>query len=294
MIDMKCVLDAGARVGECPMWHAAQRRLYWVDSGAGTIHRFDPVTGTNETRTPPEAIGSFGFRQSSGLVVAARSGFGFYDFDADAYELVAPVRADEPKVMFNDGRVGPGGQFFAGTMGSPIRLGDHGQALYRFDPDGSVTLLVDGIGTSNGLAFSPDGKTLYHSDSLPDVQAIWAWDHEPATGAIANQRVFATTHDEPGRPDGATVDAEGFYWSAHVDGWALLRYAPDGTIAERIAMPVQKPSMPAFAGDKLDVLYVTSIGQGGTAPMTEGQPHKGGLFSLRPGTTGLPEPRFAG
>jgi sugar lactone lactonase YvrE len=197
-------------------------------------------------------------------------------------------------VMFNDGRVGPGGQFFACTMGAPIRLGDHGQALYRFDPDGAVTMLVDGIGTSNGLAFSPDGATLYHSDSLPDVQAIWAWDHDPATGAIANRRVFATTHHEPGRPDGATVDAEGHYWSAHVDGWSLLRYAPDGSIVARLAMPVQKPSMPAFAGDGLDLLYVTSIGQGGTSPMARGQPTKGGLFALRPGVRGLPEPLFAG
>ena len=293
MSEVTCVLDAQARVGECPMWHDAERRLYWVDSGAGTIHRFDPASGVNESRTPPEAIGSFGFRARGGLVVAAKSGFGFYDFDADRFELAARVN-ERDDVMFNDGRVGPGGQFFAGTMGSPIRLGDHGQALYRFDPDGQVTMLVDGIGTANGLAFSPDGATLYHSDSLPDVQTIWAWDHDPASGAIANRRIFATTRDEPGRPDGATVDAEGCYWSAHVDGWALLRYAPDCAIAGRCAMPVQKPSMPAFAGDGLDTLYVTSIGRGGTTPMADGQPTKGGLFALSPGVRGLPEPRFAG
>ncbi|MDA0952976.1 MAG: SMP-30/gluconolactonase/LRE family protein, partial [Proteobacteria bacterium] len=104
---------------------------------------------------------------------------------------------------------------------------------------------------------------------------------------------FSTTHDEPGRPDGATVDAEGCYWSAHVDGWALLRYAPDGTVVQRLIMPVQKPSMPAFAGDGLDMLYVTSIGRGGTTPMADGQPMKGGLLALSPGVRGLPEPRFA-
>ena len=91
MTEVTCVLDAGARVGECPMWHAGEKRLYWVDSGAGTIHRFDPATGANETRTPPQAIGSFGFRARGGLVVAAKYGFGFYDFDTDRFELAARV-----------------------------------------------------------------------------------------------------------------------------------------------------------------------------------------------------------
>lgn len=293
MSAFECVLDAGAKVGECPMWHRGEKRLYWVDSAAGTIHRFDPASGRNETRTPPEAIGSFGFRATGGLVVAARSGFGFYDFDADRFTLTARVNERED-VMFNDGRVGPGGRFYAGTMGLPIRQGDHSHAFWRFDPDGRAHRLFDGVGTSNGLAFSPDGRTLYHSDSLPDVQTVWAWDHEPATGSIANRRVFIAMHDLPGRPDGATVDAEGCYWTAHVDGWQVLRFAPDGTIERSLSVPVQKPSMPCFGGDGLDVLYLTSIGAGGTTAMAEGQPLKGGLFAARPGVRGLPEPLFAG
>ncbi len=294
MSDFTCVLDARAQVGESPMWHVGERRLYWVDAGSATINRFDPESGVNEVRQLAQMCGSFGFRAGGGLVAAVKPGFAFLDFDSAALTLVAPVEAERDDIAFNDGRVGPGGRFYAGTMGVPIRLGVTDHAFYRFDPDGAVTRLVDGMGTSNGLAFSPDGRILYHSDSLPEVQTIWAWEHDPASGAIANRRVFATTHDLAGRPDGGCVDAEGFYWSANVDGWQVVRYAPDGTIDRILPVPVQKPSMPCFGGPDLDVLYVTSIGNGGTTAMAPDQPLAGGLFACRPGVRGLPEPLFAG
>jgi L-arabinonolactonase len=294
MTAFECVLDARARVGECPVWHPLERRLYWIDSPAGLINRFDPATGRNETLALGQSIGSFGFRKSGGLIAALKSGFARLDFEGGHLESIADPEADRSDTAFNDGRVGPGGQFFAGTMGDPIRLDRTDHGFYRLDPDGRVTKLVDGMGTSNGLAFSPDGTVLYHADSLPMVQTIWAWDHDPATGEVANRRVFATTGDLAGRPDGACVDAEGFYWSANVDGWQVVRYAPDGRIDRILPFPVQKPSMPCFGGDDLDILFVTSIGDGGTTAMAPEQPLAGGLFACRPGIKGLPEPFFAG
>lgn len=239
-------------------------------------------------------IGSFGFRRNGGLVAATKNGFCYLDFETGVFSPIADPEADRPETTLNDGRVGPGGQFFAGSMDDPILLDRLDHVFYRLDPDGTVTALVDGIGTSNGLAFSPDGKTLYHSDSLPVVRTIWAWDHDPATGAIENRRVFVDTHHLPGRPDGGCVDAEGFYWSALVDGWQIARFDPDGKLERVLSIPVQKPSMPCFGGPDLDTLYVTSIGNGGTVPMAPDQPLAGGLFACQPGMKGLPEPMFAG
>lgn len=291
---LECVLDARAAVGECPTWHGQEQRLYWVDAKGGLINRFDPATGKNETRDLWVHIGSFGFRRNGGLVAATKNGFCYLDFETGVFSPIADPEADRPETTLNDGRVGPGGQFFAGSMGDPILLDRLDHVFYRLDPDGTVTALVDGIGTSNGLAFSPDGKTLYHSDSLPVVRTIWAWDHDPATGAIENRRVFVDTHHLPGRPDGGCVDAEGFYWSALVNGWQIARFDPDGKLERVLSIPVQKPSMPCFGGPDLDTLYVTSIGNGGTVPMAPDQPLAGGLFACQPGMKGLPEPMFAG
>lgn len=294
MTSVECVLDAKAMLGECPMWHDGEQKLYWVDAERGELHRFDPASGTDEHRKLADHIGSFAFRERGGLVAALDNNFATVDFDTGAIRPIADVEADNPGTTLNDGRAAPGGRFFAGTMGVPITPGKTPGAFYRLDAYGTVTQICDGMGTSNGLAFSPDGLTLYHSDSLPTVQTIWAWDHDPATGAVQNRRVFATTHDLPGRPDGATIDAEGFYWSANVDGWQIVRFAPDGSVDRTIAMPVQKPSMPCFGGPELDILYVTSISDGGSTPMEPGQPNAGGLFACKPGVKGLPTDRFAG
>jgi len=294
MTTFKCVLDAKAHVGECPTWHAGEARLYWIDSGKDELHRFDPATGHDECRKLDDHIGSFGFREKGGLVAALGKHFGYVDFESGRIEPVAEVEADLPGTWFNDGRTAPGGRFVAGTMGYPIDPQKTPGALYRFDPDGAVTQICGGMGTSNGLAFSPDGRILYHSDSLPSVQTIWAWDHDPETGAVENRRVFATTHDLPGRPDGATCDAEGYYWSANVDGWQVVRFAPDGTVDRTIPVPVQKPSMPCFGGPDLDILYVTSINEGGYSEMEPGQPLAGGIFACEPGVKGVPEPLFKG
>jgi sugar lactone lactonase YvrE len=144
---------------------------------------------------------------------------------------------------------------------------------------------------SNGLAFSPDGRTLYHSDSYAAVRTIWAWDLHPDDGSISNRRVFVDTRGMPGRPDGGAVDADGCYWMAANDGWELVRFTPKGRIDRRIKLPIAKPSMPAFGGAKLDIIYVTSIRP---SSGLEQQPQAGSLFAVAAGVTGLPEPRYKG
>ncbi len=123
-------------------------------------------------------------------------------------------------------------------------------ALYRLDPDGSCRRMVDGIVISNSLCWSPDGRTMYHADTMR--RTVWAWDSDPERGEIANRRVFVTLSGDEGHPDGATVDSEGFVWLAHWDGWQLTRHDPTGRTERVIRLPVQRPTCPAFGGPDLD------------------------------------------
>ena len=164
--------------------------------------------------------------------------------------------------------------------------------LHRVEPDGSAVITRRNIGVSNGLAFSPDGRTMYFADTLH--QKIWAYDYDVDTGAATNEIVFVDYTNLPGRPDGGCVDADGCYWGASVNGWAVIRVTPDGRLDRRIELPVQKPSMCAFGGAELDVLYVTSIATHITEERSVRQQCVGGILAVDAGVTGIPEPRFAG
>jgi len=164
--------------------------------------------------------------------------------------------------------------------------------LHRMDPDGASETVRRGVGVSNGLAFSPDGTTMYHADTLCDT--VWAYDYDPTTGERGRERVFTDFADLPGSPDGACVDAAGCYWVACVFGWAVARLTPDGDVDRIIELPVEKPTMPAFGGPGLDTLFVTSIGGGGTHEVAPDQPEAGRLMTIEVGATGIVEPTFGG
>jgi sugar lactone lactonase YvrE len=171
-------------------------------------------------------------------------------------------------------------------MGAGARVG----RLYRHDGNGrSPSLQLEELIVPNGLAFSPDGRTMYLSDSHPSVQAIWAFDYDTATGTPANRRLFADMNPLPGRPDGAAVDADGCYWICGNDAGLVHRFTPQGKLDRSLAVPVKKPAMCTFGGPKLDTLFVTSIRPGGDL---SDQPLAGGVFALRPGTQGIAEPAF--
>ncbi|MGG5819220.1 SMP-30/gluconolactonase/LRE family protein [Falsiroseomonas sp. HW251] len=283
------ILEAAPRagVGESPVWDAESHRLWWVDIRAPALHRTDPATGTTETWPMPDAIGSIGLCRSGAILLALRSGI----------HRFVPTRADAPPVLvarppgepahnrLNDGKVSPDGRFLVGSMDDrPEKLPV--AALHRLDPGGACTRLAEGYIVSNGLAWSPDGRTLYHSDSRASI--IWAWDYDAATGAIANRRVFARPTEEQGRPDGAAVDAEGGYWSAGVSAGRLNRFLPDGRLDRSIPMPVRAPTMPCFGGPGLSTLFVTSL-----TPAGEAHPADGALVVLDVGIAGAPVGRFA-
>jgi len=290
------VLDAQCATGESPVWRADEQALYWVDIPARRLHRWSAETSKHDCWTGNEMLACIAARaghpgewiagMESGLfAIAARA-----DGTLAASPIAAAVHA-ERGMRFNDGRCDRQGRFWAGTMLMDMAAGRDVGRVYRYQGDVNaevaLRLQLDHLIVPNGLAFSPDGKTMYLSDSHPDVQAIWAFDYDIATGTPHGRRLFVDMKPLPGRPDGAAVDADGCYWICGNDAGLVHRFTPEGRLDRSLAVPVKKPAMCAFGGAQLDTLYVTSIRPGGDL---SDQPLAGGVFALRPGTKGLPEP----
>lgn len=246
--------ETGCMVGESPIWDERTDSLLWVDIPVGTIHEFTPSTGARRQWRLEGPVGSIGLAVDQRLVVARRHEVGLLDRTSGAYVSLAQILPDHPELRLNDGKIGPDGAFWVGSMHeAPERLPIG--ALFRVTPDGNVACKREGLFTSNGLAWSPDGRMMFHSDS----RGCWIerWDFDPATGTISNPQRIATPQEADGRPDGAAVDAKGEYWSAGVSAGCLNRYTPEGRLVERFVLPVPSPTMPCFAGDQR--LYVTSL-----------------------------------
>ena len=289
-MDVRCVVPAGAVLGEGALWDIAEQALYWVDIKGRRVHRYDPRRDHDQQWPVTEDVGALAVRAGSGLVLALRSGFHFFDPQTGRTTPAAEPEPERVENRFNDGKTDRQGRFWAGSMHDPETRPTGG--LYRLDADLSCRRLIDGILVSNALCWSPDGRTMYHTDT--PTRIVSAWDFDPASGDIANLRTFVRVPDGEGYPDGATVDADGFVWIAHWDGWRVTRYDPTGRVARVVNLPVQRPTCPAFGGANLDVLYVTSASINLSAEERARQPSAGGVLALDPGVRGIAERRFAG
>jgi sugar lactone lactonase YvrE len=286
----RCVLDIKASLGECPVWSGAEQVLYWVDINAPSLNRFDPKTGGNTAMPMPESIGSFALRRSGGFVIALRSGFWLAAADGTLIEKVGDAPYNAAQHRFNDGRCDAQGRFLAGYMNEARDI--NSAALVRLDPDYTQTRVLSGMTISNGLAFSPDGRTMYHADT--PTRVIHAFDYDPIAGTATNTRLFARFTGEGDRPDGAAVDRDGCYWSALYGGGKVVRLAPDGRVLAEFLVPSVCPTMCAFGGPYLRTLYVTSARQRRSADELLRLPQSGGIFAMAVDVPGLPEPAFAG
>jgi sugar lactone lactonase YvrE len=286
----RCVLDAKASLGECPVWSVTDQALYWVDINAPALHRFDPATGRDTAMSMPESIGCVALRAGGGFVVALRSGIWLAEADGRLARKVAAAPYDPAHHRFNDGRCDAQGRLFAGYMNE--RRDAASAALMRLDPDFALTEVLSGMTISNGLAFSPDGATMYHADT--PTRTIDAYDFDAATGMPSNRRTFARFAEEAERPDGAAVDSEGCYWSAFYNAGKVVRLSPSGALLAAFCVPAMCPTMCAFGGPDLRTLYVTSARQRRSAEELARLPLSGGLFAMPVDVPGLPEPAFAG
>ncbi len=283
-------LDCRCKLGESPVWSVAEQALYFVDIKGQALHRFDPASGAHRAMPQTEDIGCVALSKAGGFVAGFRSGVWRLDAEGRAVEKLADNPEDQALSRFNDGRVDPAGRLVLGTIDEK-KAGAIAH-LYRYDRRG-LAPLVDKLTTSNGLAFSRDGRTMFHADT-PQF-TVWAYDYDPAAGTIANRRVFARwtpTDTDRGRPDGAAIDAEGCYWSALYEGGRIQRYAPDGTLLAEYKVPARCPTMVAFGGPDLKTIFVTSASADRPADELAAFPHSGSLFSLRVDVPGVPEPLF--
>ncbi len=284
------ILDAGLVCGECPVWSEEENALYLTDIPSKAIHRFVPEAGKSESWPMPEEVGCFAFRETGGLVAALRSGFAFIDLASGSVEYLCDPEADKPENRFNDGRCDRQGRFWAGTMHEPRTA--HDGNLYRLDGDRVCRRMAGDVLVANGLAWSPDSTVMYWSDSRSSI--VFAFDFDPVSGEIANRRTFVELTEAQGRPDGAAVDAEGFYWSACYMGGRVLRIAPDGTIDREILMPVRDVTMVAFGGRDLDRMFITTSREALNEAERRDSPLAGCVFEADPGVRGLPEPKYRG
>ena len=289
--EVRLAVDAKCTVGESPVWSAAEQALYWVDILAPAVHRWHPASGTRCSWPMPAAVGSLGLRAGGGLVLALRSGFHLFDLNTGALTLLAHPEPDRPTNRLNDGKVSPDGAFWAGTMDDRPEKEPVG-ALYRLGADHRVERRAEGVKVSNGLAWSPDGATLYHADSRGG--AIWRHTHDMATGTIGAREVFVALRPEWGRPDGGAVDAEGCYWGCGIGAGRVNRFSPEGELLAWIELPVTHPTMPCFGGPGLKTLYVTSLRENFTAAQLDATPLAGGVFAVDLGVAGTPVAAYRG
>jgi L-arabinonolactonase len=289
MRTVETVLECRNRLGEGPVWSAAEQALYWVDIVASAIHRFEPSSGQHRTWPVPEHVGSIALRERGGLVIALKSGFATFDPATGQVEMINACEAHLPENRFNDGRCDRAGRFFAGSL--PYDESTPRGTLWRLDPDHSAHRVLSGIMCPNSLCWSPDGGTMYFTDT--PTREIMAYEFDLEEGVPSNPRLFVRA-DSGGFPDGSVVDSEGFLWNGEWGGARVVRYAPDGSIDRIVEVPAQRVTCCAFGGPDLKTLYITSAWDRMSEAELREWPLSGNLFAYDAGVAGLPEPRYLG
>lgn len=288
MSEARLVVDSQDRLGECALWCERTGAFWWTDIEGSEIYRL-ASDGKVQAWPLPERVGSFAFVEGSEtqLLLGLASGIAVFDTEIESLSLVIPVEGDEATTRINDGRCDRQGRFVFG-MYNPKEAPIGG--FYRVHPDLRVERLpLPPAGVGNSICFSPDGGTMYYSDS--PARTIWRVAYA-ADGRVGAPQVFVRLGDGEGFADGSCIDAGGGLWNAQWEGRCVVRYDSIGQESARIALPVSRPTCPAFGGPALDLLFVTSARGGLGKERLREEPQAGGVFALAPGCRGLPESRF--
>ena len=282
-------------VGESPLWCARRGHWVWVDIPARTIWRFEPATGAMRAWQAAEMVACIAFDQGGDLIAGMESGIFHLRLPdegatVEARRLAAPSE-NMAGMRFNDGRCDRQGRFWSGTMAQDGTRAPAVGKLYRYSAaEGLSAPVVSNLVTQNGLAWSPDGRTMYLSDSHASRCVVWAFDYDADRGTPSGQRVFVDMRRHAGRPDGAAMDVDGCYWSCANDAGQLHRFTPKGKLDRSVRVPFAKPSMCSFGGADMRTLLVTSISAGAPG----GDLLAGTVVMFDAGVAGVPEQRFAG
>ena len=286
-----CVLAARAVLGEGACWFADEQRLYWVDILKCEVHRFDPATGKDEVRPTPCHVSLVQPTTRGDLVLGTRDGIARLDFETGKFVLLCDPEAEVPGNRFNDGKPDPRGRLLAGTIA--YDGADKKAALWRIEPDLTFSKLIDHVGNSNGLGWSPDRRTFYWTDTK--TSCVFAFDYDELRGEIRNRRVVVEVDKAIGRPDGMTVDAEGFLWTALWAGHGVARWNPaTGEMVAMVECAAANVTCPSFGGRDLDVLYFTTAQKGREDAEPSPEAEAGNLFAATVGGRGMAGFAFAG
>jgi sugar lactone lactonase YvrE len=291
---IEVAFDAPMQVGECPVWHPAEASLYWVDIDGFTVHRLHPASGAHRAWRMASEPSAIAIHAEGGLMVSTRKGFVHLDTNSGAMRDLLPAPYDTATTRFNDGCVDPAGRFWVGTLFEPRNA--QAAEMYCLDKGALRRVWSGGMTVSNGLAFSPDQRTMYHSDTTS--HRIDCYDYDLTSGAVSNVRRFQQfstdkkASDYGGRPDGAAVDSEGAYWCAMYEGGRVLRFSPQGQLLREVRLPLRCPTMMAFGGDDLRTLYITSASSGRSPAELQQYPLSGRVLSMRVDVPGRIEPAY--
>jgi L-arabinonolactonase len=283
---MQVLVSGQDDLGECPLWDVADARLRWIDVTGRRLSSCELDGSGLERLELPEMPGSFSPRRGGGRLIAYRRRLALGGADGGEITLALPPEFDGGRERFNDGACDPQGRFWVGTMDRHLR--DTVGALYRVGADLSVHRVATGYGLSNGLAWSPDGKALYHCDSRPPV--IYRYDFDGEGGEVSDRRVFVAFDEALGIPDGCATDEDGFLWVAAPEAGKVLRFDPQGRLERSLATPAAKPSSLGFGGPDRRHLFITSI----RTLVADPGPLDGAVFVTPVATAGVARPLFAG
>ena len=284
-----CIADLRLRVGESPVYDERTDRLYFVDILSKVLYCREPDNDELTSWSFKSEVCSLGLAASGRLVMALRDHVVLFDPQSGDMAEFCAIDADNPDTRLNDGRVGPDGAFWVGSMDDRPDKGPIA-SLYRVAPSGDVERKVDGLIVSNGLAWTADGELMFHADTRGPWIDRWRFDRQ--TGALADRTRIAEPGVAVGRPDGGSCDVEGFYWSAGVSAGHLNRYTPDGRLAASYEVPVPAPTMPCFGGPDFRLLYLTSLREGRSGALLQRAPESGAVFAAQAPVAGFPSWRF--
>lgn len=292
MPNVRCLTAPGAALGESPVWSAAEGCIYWVDITGRKLHRTDPAPADTQSWPMPGLIGMCALRRAGGLIVALADGLYGFDPATEGLDYLTRLEAPPHDNRPNDGKCDAAGRLWVGTM-SAVDESVASGGLYRVDPDLTVTEIERPLGIPNGLAWSPDDRTMYHTDTGAGVVRSWIFDANAGSRA-APMDFFSFDWAVSGGVDGAAMDCQGGYWAALYGGGKLIRVMPDGVIEREISLPVSQPTMPAFGGSEMKTLFVTSAAQNLGAASLKAQPEAGALFAVDVDIAGHAVHAFAG
>jgi sugar lactone lactonase YvrE len=294
------VWELDAQLTESPVWDASRRRVFFISntSGFGRVHVYGADDGARRTWDLPERIGSLGLCRSGRLILALSRRMAIFDPGSGALTDIGDPIGEPPGNYLNDGRPGPDGSYWVGTVDARrpllhegIAVSDPRGTLYRLGGDGTLEPRSTGYLSFNGVAFSPDGRTLYCADTA--IGQVETWRLDPESAAVSERRPLVTLPATAGRPDGAAVDAEGNYWSAGITAGCINQISPAGELRSRIATPCASPTMPCFAGESMFFTSMRGVHRDAALDLASRPHNVAGLFRVASPAAGAPVGFFA-